>query len=224
MALPLLPILASVVPPVINMVKDAVKTRHDRLEKEDFLRLLVAQLRNQNPLNPLSNDQFINQSAAFSSLEALRGIQSSLATSGAGSSLLTGAAGLLGRQVSGTTASFGFVGRPVELQYTLPGDAAQVVLEISDASGAVVKRVNLGSQRAGAHLATFDGRSDLGNALPVGTYRYRLLAAAPGGQLAPASAITGVVTGVTLQNGIPMVSLGAVQMAVADLTAVATLN
>ncbi|MBI4610311.1 MAG: flagellar hook capping protein [Candidatus Rokubacteria bacterium] len=224
MALPLLPILGAVLPPLINMVRGAAKTRQDRLEKEDFLRLLVAQLRNQNPLNPLSNDQFVNQSTAFSSLESLRAIQDSLAASGAGNSLLTGASGLLGRQVIGLSATFSFLGRPVELAYALPADASQVLVEVTDAKGVVVKRLNLGGQSAGPHLVAFDGRGDGSSPLPVGSYRYRVLAAGPGGQLAPVSAITGLVTGVTLQNGIPVVSLGPIQVAVSDLTAIATPN
>lgn len=224
MALPVLPILTGVLPPVINLVKHAFTKRQDRLENEDFLRLLVAQLRNQNPLNPLSNDQFITQSAAFSSLEALRGIQNSLGASTAGNSLLTGASGLLGRKVTGLSGTFAFVGRPVDLQYTLPDDAAQVVVEVSDASGAVVKRFSLGGQSAGPHLVAFDGRGAGSLSLPVGTYRYRVLTATQAGQLTPLPAITGVVTGVTLQNGSPMVSLGPIQMAISDLTAITTLN
>jgi flagellar basal-body rod modification protein FlgD len=220
----LLPILTGVLPPVINLVKNAVAKRNDRLEKEDFLKLLVAQLRNQNPLNPLSNDQFVSQSAAFSSLEALRGIQRSLAGFAGGTSLLADTSGLLGRKVAGLSGSFAFTGRPVDLPYTLPGDIATVVVEVTDANGVVVKRLNLGGRAAGTHKVVFDGRGDGLVALPVGTYRYRVLAAQPGGRLETFPAVGGVVTGVTLQNGSPMISLGPIQMAVADLTAIANLN
>lgn len=223
MAVPLLPILAGVLPPVINMVKNAFTKPSDRLEKDAFLKLLVAQLRNQNPLNPLSNDQFINQSAAFSSLEALRSIQSSLEATAGGNSQLTGAADLLGKKVTGHTGTFDFAGTPVQLPYTLPG-AASVVVEVADASGTVVKRFNLGRQSAGSHLVAFNGQGDGSLPLPVGMYRYRVLAATGGGQLEPIAAVAGLVSGVALQKGVPMISLGSVKMAISDLTAVSTLN
>jgi flagellar basal-body rod modification protein FlgD len=223
MAVPVLPILTAVLPPVINMVKNAFAKPKDRLDKDAFLKLLMAQLRNQNPLNPLSNDQFITQSTAFSNLEALHAIQSTLEASQGGTSRLTGVADLLGKKVTGLTGTFAFAGRPVELPYTLPSDAG-VVVEVSDGNGTVVKRFNLGRQSAGPHLVAFNGQGDGSLPLPVGNYRYRVLAATGGGQLEPLAAITGLVSGIALQQGVPMISLGSVQMAVSDLTAVSTLN
>ena len=86
MPFPLVPILGAVVPSVIGAVKDAFTSKPAQaaptqtLGKEDFLKLLVAQIQHQDPLNPLQNDQFISQSATFSSLEELQRIRQAIET------------------------------------------------------------------------------------------------------------------------------------------------
>jgi len=52
--------------------KEASSRTGEVLDKDAFLRLLVTQLKYQNPINPLDNEQFISQTAAFSSLEQLQ--------------------------------------------------------------------------------------------------------------------------------------------------------
>ena len=72
-----------------------------QLGKQEFLQLLVAQLRNQDPINPMNNTEFIAQLAQFSTLETLQQVQSTLETS-LGAQLLDHAMNLLGRQVTTT--------------------------------------------------------------------------------------------------------------------------
>ncbi|MFQ5828971.1 MAG: flagellar hook assembly protein FlgD [Candidatus Methylomirabilia bacterium] len=217
----ILPILGAVLPPVINLVKSATTKKQSVLQKDDFLKLLVAQLRYQNPLSPTSSDQFISQSATFSSLEALKEIQKSVATVAAGASHLTGVSGLIGKKVTGLSATFDFAGQPVQLPYTLPNPAAQVVVEVTDSSGALVKRFNASKQAAGPQVITFDGLGTGSLPLPAGKYSYRVLAtSALGGQPTPIAAIAGTVTGVTLQGGVPMVLLGTIKTAVSNLRSI----
>lgn len=74
------------------------------LGMQQFFQLLVAQLQNQDPLQPMDNTQFITQMAQFSSLESLQSIQSSL-ESEAGGQLLGEAMSLIGKQVTAQTSS-----------------------------------------------------------------------------------------------------------------------
>jgi flagellar basal-body rod modification protein FlgD len=196
------------------------------LGKDDFLKLLIAQLRNQNPLNPLSNDQFITQSAQFSTVESLQNIQKSLNTMSAnsGSSAVAAGTALLGRSVAATAGTFTYAGATVSLPFTLGGSLEGGLLEISDANGAILSRVPLGLRDAGSQ--SFDLHpGQTGPSLRSGTYRYRILAPDAQGRVTALPAVTGVVTGVSLDNGTPVLSLGSRTVDLADVTAVgATTN
>ena len=191
------------------------------LGKDDFLKLLITQLKNQDPLNPVSNDQFITQSAQFSSVEALQNIQKSLTAMAAstGSSALASSTAILGRSVSATAGSFTYAGASVTLPFTLSAPLAGGVLQISNASGAVVSRVPLGTLQAGARAYTLQpGQPPLG----AGTYRYEILGPSATGTLTPLPVVTGVVSGVKLDRGTPLLSLGSVNVALADVASVGT--
>src|SRR3990172_11869909 len=99
------------------------------LGKDDFLRLLVIQLRNQDPLSPVDQNEFISQTAQFTSLEELQNIRKALEAQQTASDIasLAQAAGFVGRQIQASTASVGFNGsRAGSLPFTLGGDAAGV--------------------------------------------------------------------------------------------------
>lgn len=85
-----------------------VASANGQLGKQQFLQLLVAQLKNQDPLKPMDDTQFITQLAQFSTLEALQQVQSTLETS-LGAQLLDHAMSLLGHLVTATAPN----GQPV---------------------------------------------------------------------------------------------------------------
>ena len=191
------------------------------LGKDDFLKLLITQLKNQDPLNPVSNDQFITQSAQFSSVEALQNIQQSLTQMAAntGSSALAAGTAILGRPVTATAGSFTYAGASVALPFTLSTPLAGGVLQITNAAGTVVGRVPLGTLPSGARAYTLQPGQP---PLAAGTYRYAILGPGATGALAPLPVIAGVVSGVKLDNGTPVLSLGSVNIALTDVTSVGT--
>jgi flagellar basal-body rod modification protein FlgD len=191
------------------------------LGKDDFLKLLITQLKNQDPLNPVSNDQFITQSAQFSSVEALQNIQQSLTQMAAntGSSALAAGTAILGRPVAATAGSFTYAGASMALPFTLSTPLAGGVLQITNAAGTVVGRVSLGTLPSGARAYTLQPGQP---PLAAGTYRYEILGPGATGALAPLPVIAGVVSGVKLDNGTPVLSLGSVNVALTDVTSVGT--
>lgn len=226
MTVPVNPVLTQPTSQVIGAVPGAVATTQNAalLGKDDFLKLLIAQLRNQNPLNPMSNDQFVTQSAQFSTVEALQNIQKSLNTmsDNSGSSAVAAGTALLGRPIVATSASFTYAGATVSLPFTLAGSLEGGLVEIGDADGRILTRVPLGVREAGAQ--TFELQPGQ-TSLRSGTYRYRIIAPNAQGQLAVLPAVTGVVTGVSLDNGTPVLSLGSRTVDLADVTGVgATTN
>src|SRR5574337_1049363 len=182
------------------------------LGKDAFMKLLVAQLKNQNPLNPLQGTDFIAQTAQFTSLEKLQQTNTSLAklasaSNGANSASLDAAlaAGYIGKAVTANGAVFDLgLGGSVALSYSLPSPAT-VTIQISDLQGNPVRTLQLGAQSAGQGSIAFDGLGDDGRLLPSGRYSYKVAATdAAGGSVPGAGAVSGQVTGLNIEGTQPL--------------------
>jgi len=169
------------------------------LGKEDFLKLLVAQLKNQDPLNPMDSTDFTAQLAQFSSLEQLIGIGQELQNQSLSIMTLahSQAVGMIGK--TATVNEGGSVtvnGAPVPLIYALNGDAKNVTITITDSSGQTVQTVSAGAQSAGVNSYTWnpgEGRK--------GEYFYRVSAEdAGGGTVTTSTMATGKVEAVQFQG------------------------
>ena len=121
-----------------------------QLGKNDFLTLLIAQLRNQDPLNPASNTEFIAQLAQFSSLEQMTLMNANLEKSLESNINMTEAVSnamiinYFGKYVTAETDSFIYDGKsPVELRFDLDSVASWGKLEITDESGYIITSVSL---------------------------------------------------------------------------------
>ena len=164
------------------------------LGKNDFLKLLITQLRNQDPLNPLDQNQFLSQTAQFTSLENLQNISSQLAemkllsqgqTLAQGASLLGKTATAAGRDV---TLGLG----PAELPFLLAGEGP-VQIDVLDAKNSVVRHLTTDPLASGLQTVTWDGRDATGEPLTPGVYHYRVTP--PPGAVAVAA--QGTLTGMT---------------------------
>jgi flagellar basal-body rod modification protein FlgD len=226
----MVPILGAVVPSVIGAVKDAFTSKpaataapSPTLGKDDFLKLLVAQLRHQDPLNPLQNDQFIAQTATFSSLEELQRIRSAVETNPAQAAAgsMASATSFIGRSVTAASAGFTYAGATVSLPFTLDRAATGVAVEVLDGRGTVVSRVALGNRPAGTQSLDFMP-GVTGPVLPAGAYRYRIVAQSATGAALTLSAIGGVVSAVGMDGGAPVLMLDGRRIALADVVSVAS--
>ncbi|MDC7825118.1 flagellar hook assembly protein FlgD [Pseudomonas sp. BLCC-B13] len=150
-------------------------TQKKDLGKNEFLELLVAQLNNQNPLEPQENGEFIAQLAQFSQVEGIEKLNTSMGSllSGYQSSQALQASSLVGRKVIVPTekavvdTSETFKGSLV-----LPVTSSNVYVNVYDSAGKAVSRVNLGQQAAGNVSFMWDGKDSSGNLLPPGTYKF----------------------------------------------------
>jgi len=175
------------------------------LKRDDFLRLLITQLRNQDPLAPLQQNEFLSQTAQFTSLEELQNIGAAieqLKLGGAGASLASGAA-LLGRTARVAGQEFALGGAaPPSLGFALLAPAGAVTVDVSDLQGRLVRRFSLGPSPAGPGAVQWDGLDGEGKRLAPGRYFYRVTAASPfaAGGSVPAVVAEGTVTGVEMRS------------------------
>ena len=135
-----------------------------QVSRDDFMKLLIAQLQNQDPLSPMDNQQFAVQLAQFNSLEQLIGLNEkfdSLATQ-QGLATQFNSAALIGKQVAGNGNKINLDGSgKANLHYVLGANAANVTVKVLNSDGAVVRQIAVGSQNGGAQNAIWDGKNSL---------------------------------------------------------------
>lgn len=161
--------------------------------KDEFLRLLVTQLSNQDPLSPMDGQQFAAQLAQFSSVEQLMNIGSTLAGNGEMNALLAQsinsgvAAGLIGKTIEADTNTVGWSGEgEARLGFELGGDAEKITLTIRNEAGVVVRTMELDPHGAGTHTTVWDGKDDAGSTVAKGAYTFEVTAT--GADAAPVEA------------------------------------
>ena len=154
----------------------------DMMGKEDFLKLLVAQLQNQDPLNPDDATEFTSQLAEFSSLEQLQNLNGSLEEIAAvqQQSDRFATMDLIGQEVVYASSSFNFDGTPSNLGYRLDGTAASVTMSIVDENGSTVSILRPTELTQGDHFLEWDGIDLEGNIVPEGNYKLIIEATSAG--------------------------------------------
>lgn len=210
----------------IGSTQNSAEKTTQTMGKEDFLKLLVTQLRNQDPLQPMESTEFAAQLAQFSSVEQLTNVNSKLETMLKYEESLNNAQaiGLIGKTVraSGNTVTLQ-EGSGTELHYTLSKDASDVTINIYDKEGKLVKSQNVGGQQAGNQSYIWDGADAAGNPSPPGNYRFEVKAKdAKGNDVAATTLMEGMVTGITFKGGVAYLTINGALIPAGDVTMVVT--
>ena len=170
--------------------------------KEDFLKLLVAQLQNQDPLNPEDSTEFTSQLAQFSSLEQLENLNSGMETlvkSTENSDRFT-TLNTIGKEVAYQSDSFTFSGDPVTVGYQLDDKASEVTLSLQ-LNGSTIATLKGDDLEKGNHYLTWNGLTADGEEAPAGEYSIVISAkAVEGKSVAVLPLIRSEVTGVDLDG------------------------
>ena len=193
-------------------VKIETKESKSSLGQSDFLTLLMAQLKHQDPLNPMDNTDFTAQMAQFSSLEQLMNINKSLETLTESSSA-SGAAqamALIGKEITAKGSSVQVEnGSASDIVFNLEDTAAEGAVVIEDEYGNVVRKIDLGSMSPGEKKIEWNGRDDFGAPLADGQYTYSVIAKNISGDLVDSETfMKGKVTGVSFEDGVAYAHVG----------------
>ena len=158
----------------INSAPVEERRRSGELGQEDFLELMIAQVRNQDPFQPMENGEFIAQMAQFASVEGIQEMQKSIAalsTAMASNQALT-ASTLVGRSVLAPGGDFALGAEGgVSGVFSTDAPAVSMVMNVYDAAGALVARRQMAPSPDGYTRFAFDGFGADGTRLAAGDYR-----------------------------------------------------
>lgn len=188
-----------------------VRTSTDRvgsnqLGKNEFLKLLVTQLGNQDPSNPVDSQAFVAQLAQFTSLEQMENMNRTLddLVLAQATSNHMSMANLVGKHavVKSDGVTVGPNGAASAVTANLGADAATVTVNVLDKDGKLVRTVDLGTRPAGEMPFTWDGRLKDGSVAPPGNYSIRVTAkTAKNESVAVDLRRSGTISGVTIGQG-----------------------
>ena len=150
------------------------------VDKNEFLMLLVTQLQNQDPLNPMDYTEFTSQMAQFSSLEQLQNLNTNIEKlQGYQNALFNESiVPLIGKTVGTYDNGLEYKGDDTcELSFNLDSSASAVYASIYNSQGELVREINeVGSYDQGFNTITWDGKDNNGNALDAGNYSFEVQA------------------------------------------------
>lgn len=189
--------------------------------QDSFLTMLMAQLQNQDPLNPMENTEFTAQLAQINTVEQLQGVNKNIGYLQLYMASMNNsqAIGFIGKEVLASGDSVYFDGyNQQEINYRLQGNASQVAVTIYDASGRLLRTLHTGAQASGPQQITWDGRDSNGNLMAEGTYTFQIMATdVSGTTVGSTRMLTGVVDGVTFQDGITYVTVNGQKIPIGDI-------
>ena len=174
----------------------------DQLGQSQFLQLMIAQLKNQDPTKPMDPSQYLGQLAQFSTVSGIQDMQKSLTTladSLRSSQVLNGTT-LVGHNVlvAANTASLGQTGS-ITGSTEIPTGATAATLVITDSSGQLVRRMPISAQEGPVDF-TWDGTTDLGTRAEPGSYKFATLASVGGAAVQTETRLVGRVSSVTIDS------------------------
>ncbi|MES1928636.1 flagellar hook capping protein [Salinisphaera dokdonensis CL-ES53] len=180
---------------------------------EQFMTLLVAQMQNQDPLNPMDNSQVTSQIAQINTVSGINDLNDSLANinSQIDTSQQLQASALIGRGVlvPGDGISVGEEGAATPFGMELDGPASSVKLTITDSIGTVVHESSYADQPAGVQSFSWDGQDAAGAIVGAGSYRVTVAATGPDGEPVAVKPLSmGYVGGVVSGSDGPQLDLG----------------
>lgn len=180
------------------------------LNQNDFLKLMTAQMQNQDPFNPVDNTQMVAQMAQFSSLAGISEMNTTMKaiSDKLGATSASDAMGYVGKTVltEGSTA-YGRTGGGIAGSVELAGAATGVNVTISDMNGVALKTMPLGAQAKGTVGYDWDGKDSTGADAGSGPFTVSINAQNNGTSVAATGLVWAPVQSVSTTTGTTILTL-----------------
>ncbi|MGZ3770181.1 MAG: flagellar hook assembly protein FlgD [Bdellovibrio sp.] len=183
------------------------------LDKDAFFKLMITQMKNQDPTNPMKSHEMAAQLANFSSLEQMQNMNRTLdeMKNGQKPSENFQALNLIGKAVSGDSSKIvrGPNDKEHDFKFSLPMDASEVTVRVRDAEGNTVRTYNMKGLKKGENKIAWNGEDEKSMKAAPGEYQF--FAEAKGGdgkKIALKTDFDGMITGVSYSNEGPILHVG----------------
>lgn len=187
--------------------------------QDRFLKLLVTQMKNQDPLNPMDNAQVTTQLAQISTVGGIDKLNTTLQT--LSSSMLAAqsvqSSAIIGRDVYASGSTLALTDGKATGAFELKQDADHVFVQISNSSGALLRTLDLGAAKTGMSAFEWDGKTDAGNTVTSGMFTFQVTAARGNATIPVDPMMAGRVDGVSLTNGVRLNLQGGGDIGMSDV-------
>jgi flagellar basal-body rod modification protein FlgD len=177
--------------------------------KDDFLKLLVTQMKYQDPMNPMDSAQMTSQIAQLNTVEGINQLNATVTSLQASlmASQSMQSASLIGKTILADGNSISLLNGSANLSMRLEGPAESVVVDVINSSGRIIQSVDLGASAAGIKSFTWDGSTNEGGTAPNGQYTFQVNAKKLNQSVAVTPLTQATVSGVELTSAGPQLSL-----------------
>jgi flagellar basal-body rod modification protein FlgD len=177
--------------------------------KDNFLKLLVTQMKYQDPMNPMDSAQMTSQIAQLNTVEGINQLNATVSNLQASlmASQSMQSASLIGKTILADGNSINLLNGSASLSMRLEGAAESVVVDVINSSGRIIKSTDLGANAAGIQTFTWDGSINEGGVAPNGQYTFQVNAKKLNQAVAVTPLTQATVSGVELTSAGPQLSL-----------------
>lgn len=193
------------------------------MNKDDFMKLFIAQLQYQDPLEPQDASAMLDQLSQLSLVEQSYNSNTALNNllAAQNNSISLSAVSFIGGAVKANGNAVSFDGTSSSaIEYNLPSSADTVTISISNSAGKVIRSFEAGAQSSGDQTCTWDGKDASGTTLSSGAYSYSIAASSSGTSVTATTFTTGSVNGVSFLSDTPTLTVGFVSVLLADVISV----
>ena len=208
-----------------NYVDPSKKLRavgNNQMDKDAFFKMMLAQMKHQDPTNPMQSHEMAAQLAQFTSLEQLNNIHQVLGDMAKKQEPVSNyqALNLIGKKISGDSSKLTRTAGDTkhDLNFELMGDAAKATITVKNADGGIVKKVEIGQLKKGANSLEWNGLGDDGMPARPGEYHMSIEARSDTGTKVYAkTSFDGRITGLNYTPEGPILIVGKQTIKLSDV-------